>query len=221
MAEKRIDFRTGTFDAMIEKHGYYLDLYHSIPCPCLDPSTGSPDPNCPYCKHGWQYYGQEEIKGIVQNISVEKQFAETAGYLLGSMMLTVAGETNLAYHDRIVNRKSIIPFAEILTRGIGDTDRPRFPIVQTLRVLGKNGAVYLPGTDFSIDGDGNLQWLAAGSCPAEGEYYSAAYQMHPSWLCLQAPHALRDTHIKFRQPEPQHHRLPIQALCRLEALCEE
>lgn len=220
MAEKRIDFRPGSFDGLIEKHGYCLDLYHSIPCPCVDPVTNTPDPNCDYCTKGWQYYGQEEIRGVVQNISVEKQFAETAGYLLGSMMLTVAGETNLAYHDRIVNRKSIVQYSELITKSETLVDIPRFPIVEVLRVIGSGGVVFDSETDYSINSVGNIEWIAGGNVPTVGNYFSVAYQMHPSWLCLQTPHALRDTHIKFRQPAPVHHRLPIQALCRLEALCE-
>ncbi|MGA6924296.1 MAG: hypothetical protein WBY88_01370 [Desulfosarcina sp.] len=218
MPEKRIDFRQGSFDALIEKHGYYLDHYHAIQCPCIDPSSNAPDMNCRYCINGWQYYGKEEIKGVIQNISAEKQFSETGGFLLGSMMLTVSADTNLAYHDRIINRKSVMPFSQLVTRGDTDTDRTRFEVVEPLRVMGKAGTVFQPATDFTIE-EGLIKWV--GAAPEEGDYFSIAYLMHPTWLCLQTPHAVRDTHIKFRQPAPQHHRLPLQALCRHETLCED
>lgn len=218
MRERRVDFRKGSFDNLIKVHGYYLDLYHAIKCPCVDQTSGAPDPNCRYCSNGWQYYGKEEIRGVMMNLDVEKQFSESGGFLLGSAMLTVQATTDLAYHDRIVNRKSVMSFNELIVRGSAATDKTRFPIVESLRIVGKNGVVYLPDTDFTIN-EGQIQWL--GNAPTPGDYYSVLYKMRPSYLCLQSPHVVRDTHIKFHEPAPVHHRLPIQALCRLEFLVEE
>lgn len=222
MASKRVDFTAGTFDSLITKHGLDLELHHAIRCPCLDPGTGQVDPNCPYCISGWQYYGTEEIIGVIQNISAEKQFAETGGFLLGSVMLTVPAATNLAYHDRIINRQSLVTHSEIVTRDDdGLVDKARFPVVNTIRVLGKAGVVYISGTDFTIDDDGNIEWVETGENPDSGDYYSIAYQMNPVWLCMQAPHLFRDTKIKFQNPKAVHTRLPIQSLCRNEIFIEE
>ena len=222
MANKRIDFTTGTFDSLIENHGLDLKLYHGIRCPCLDPETGQADPNCSYCTNGWQYYGKEEIIGVVQAINAEKQFAETGGFLLGSMMLTVKAETNLAYHDRLVHMDSVITHSEVITRDEdGLVDSARFPIIDTLRVIGKNGVIYQSGTDFSIDSGGNVEWLETGEKPTAGDYYSIAYQMNPTWLCMQAPHSVRDTKIKFRNSSAVHTRLPLQVMCRMEIFVEE
>ena len=91
----RVDFRVGTFDSLIDKHGYYLDHYHAIQCPCLNPETGHPDPTCTYCENGWQYWGKSEIKGIISSLQTEKQFAETNGMLIGTMQLTVPADVEM------------------------------------------------------------------------------------------------------------------------------
>jgi len=217
---KRIDFSEKSFDDLIERHGYEMELQHAIRCPCLDSSTGQPDPNCLYCTNGYQYYGAETIQAMCMNISVEKQFSETGGFLLGSMMVTVLAETNLGYHDRLVNRNSVMQFSQLIERDEDTTvDKARFAIVEVFRVVGKNGVIYQPDTNYTLTDDGEINWVADG--PTAGDYYSIAYKMHPSWLCLQAPHSMRDTQIKFQQPSAVHHRLPLQCLARMEYLVED
>ncbi len=213
----RVDFRVGSFDEMIEKHGYFFTHYHAIQCPCLDSQTGHPDPNCLYCDRGWQYYGAEEIQGIMTSITTEKQFMDTGGMLIGTMNLTVKAEVELGYHDRIVNNKSVIAYSELLTRGSGTQDTARFAMLDILRVVGPGGVVYAPVTDYVIS-NGKIQWVTGGTSPVAGAYFSVAYRMHPSWGVLSHIHIVRDTHIKFRKPAPEHYRLPIQAVCKLEYL---
>lgn len=215
----RVDFKVGSFDALIDKHGYYLEHYHALQCPCYDLQTGHPDPTCQYCESGWQYYGRQEIQGIITGLQSEKQFIEPGGLLLGTMQLTVKAEVDLGYHDRIVNRKSLIAFSELLIRGTGETDRARFEMVDILRVVGPGGVVYTPILDYEVSA-GSIQWTGTGQAPSAGSRYSVAYRMHPTWLVLSHVHVVRDTHIKFRQVEPVHHRLPIQAICKLEYLWE-
>ena len=106
----RVDFRVGTFDNQIEKHGYYLEHYHAIQCPCLNDSTGQYDPLCPYCTHGWQYYAMEEIQGIMTGITSETQFMDTGATLLGTSRLTVKANVEVGYPDRIIHRNSLLNY---------------------------------------------------------------------------------------------------------------
>lgn len=219
MTAKRVDFRVGSFDDMIDKHGYHLEHFKAIQCPCLNPETNHPDPMCPYCDRGWQYYDQKEIQGIITSLQGEKQFLDTGGMLIGTMQLTVKAEVELGYHDRVINRQSIINFSELMNRGTGEKDKGRFNMIEILRVVGSNGVVYRPLVDY-VNINGLIEWVGTGIAPAEGERYSIAYKTHPSWLVLTHIHLIRDVNIKFRQPAPVHHRLPIQAVCKIEYLME-
>jgi len=216
MAVKRIDFTPNVFDQQIEKHGYFLTHYRAIQCPCLDPGTGHPDPTCPYCTQGWQYFGGVEIRGLVTSLGAEHQFAETHGMLIGTMQLTALAESELGYHDRIVHQESVINYSELVTRSALATDKLRFDAVEIIRVVGVGGVVY-PAANYQIL-NGRLEWVGMG--PSEGAQYAVAYKMHPSWLILSHLHIVRDTRIKFRQPVALHHRLPLQVICKLEYLWE-
>ena len=215
----RVDFKVSSFDDLIEKHGYYLTHYHALRCPCLTPETGQPDPNCIYCDNGWQYYGSEQIQGIITGVTTEKQFLDTGGMLIGTMNLTVKAAVELGYHDRIVNEKSVVAYSELLTRGLTATDSARFPVLDIVRIIGAGGVVYAPLTDYSVSTSKKIEWVT-GRGPTVGAYYSVSYRMHPSWLVLSAMNLIRDTHIKFRNPVPEHHRLPVRALCKLEYLMD-
>ena len=212
----RVDFRVGTFDELIEKHGYFLTHYHALQCPCISMESGHPDPNCAHCENGWQYYGEHVVQGIISSISSERQFMDTGGMLLGAMNLTVKAEVELGYHDRIVNKKSIINYSELVSRGSGTDDSLRFPAIDILRVVGPGGTIFTPILHYSVV-EGKIRWVE-DTGPAAGATYAVAYRMHPQWCVLSMTHLVRDTHIKFRNPAPELHRLPIQALCKLEFL---
>ena len=212
----RIDFRVGTFDDLIDKHGYYLTHYHALQCPCINVETGHPDPNCSWCTNGWQYFGEHEVRGIISSISSERQFMDTGGMLLGAMNLTVKANVELGYHDRIINTKSVISYSELITRSSGQSDVTRFPVIDISRVVSPGGVVFVPVADYSV-ANGAIQW-AEGAGPAEDTPYSIAYRMHPQWCVLSMTHLVRDVHIKFRNPAPELNQLPIQALCKLEFL---
>ena len=215
----RIDFKVGSFDELIDKHGEFFTLQHAMRCPCQSPETGQPDPNCPYCKQGWQYYGDQQIQGVISSVASERQFLDTGGMLIGTMNLTVKAGVELGYRDRVISKDAIIAFSELLTRGEDAADEARFTILDTIRVVGLDGVLYKPVTDY-VAADGKINWILGGSAPASGSCYSVAYRMHPSWLVLSHTHIVRDTHIKFRKPAPVHYRLPIQVICKLEYLME-
>jgi hypothetical protein len=220
MAVKRVDFSPYVFDDQVEKHGYYLKHYKSLRCPCMNAQTGNHDPNCTYCQHGWQYYDGEEIKGIMTSVMSERQFLDTGAMMIGTVNLTVKANVELGYHDRIVNEQSLITFSELITRGSDLVDSNRFSIVDTIRVVGKTGRIYRLDYDYEVK-DGKINWILGRSKPIEGEFYSVSYRMHPTWLVLSITNVVRDTHIKFRNPAPQHHRLPVRAVCKLEYLFSE
>jgi hypothetical protein len=219
MPRARADFRPELFDDLIEKKGYQLVHYKGMLCPCLNPATGQPDPNCNFCERGWQYYGKEDIAGVITGVTHEKQYAEAGGFMLGAMQLTVKADVRLGYHDRIIHTDSIIPFSELITRSDTDKDRLKYLPAEFERIVDAAGKEYQQGVNFTVD-DRVITWMG-DSIPAPGAPISLAYMTHPVWLVLNYLHLIRDTRIKFRKPFDEPKRLPIQVLCKLEWLMED
>lgn len=219
MAQGRIDFRADLFERIINEKGYSLTHQKAMLCPCVDAGTRQPNPVCPLCQNGWQYYGDATIKGVISGVTNEKQFVETGGALLGTMTLTVGAGVVLGYHDRITHVDSVVNFSELVVKTNGATDTLRYEALTGLRVVGPGGRVY-SSSEYSISGR-TLTWLVAvNERPAVGASFSIAYETHPAWLVLNFLHLVRDTTVKFRKPKAVHTQLPTQVLCRLEWLTE-
>jgi len=219
MSGMRVDFKPSNFATLIEEKGYELTLYRSIPCPCISVDTGQPDPNCPNCERGWQYYGSEVFKGVCSGFSAEKQFADPGHFLIGSMQMTTHANVNLGYHDRIVNQNSLITFSELILKESGFNSKFRYDPVEHLRLIDTNGTAYEVDTDFTVS-NRVITWVDEENEPPDNAYFSVAYQMHPIWLCTSFPHLVRSTHVKFRHSVDTHYAMPIQVLCKLEWLVE-
>ena len=151
------------FADLIRNHGYFLTHYRAIRCPCIDPATGSPNPNHEICDHGWQYFGQETIQGLITGISSERQFAESGGFWLGSMNLTVMPNVRLSFHDRIVNQQSTMVYTELLEVNYSSGTGLRYNPVEIDYVVDLNGTPYTLGTNFTLSGK-TLSWIQ-GSAP--------------------------------------------------------
>lgn len=219
----RADFHPEYFESLVEQKGYRLTHYRAMPCFCLSPDTGQPDPNCSYCTNGWQYWGEEEIKGVVTGFTTEKQFAEGGQFLLGSMRLTINHDVVVGYHDRIVHQDSVMPFAESLVCS-GTTDRLRFVPTGIERIIGANNAAYAATTDYTLSGR-TITWVSSGMPavkhgPAVGARFSVSYLTHPTWLVLSHLHLIRDTMVKAGVAADTYERLPVQVLCKLEFLVD-
>lgn len=217
MALPRVDFIINNYNQLIEDKGYHLFHCRSMPCPCISISTGTPDPNCTQCENGTQYWGEEMIKGLITGTTNEKQYADSGGFMLGTMQLTVNSGVRLGYHDRIIHTESIIPYAELMTRGT--LDKLRYTPLEVDRVIDSAWNEYAIGEDFELDGK-NIEWVD-GCGPATGTRYSVAYTCNPVWLVLSFLHLVRDTVVKEGLPVETSKRLPIQALCKLEFLIVE
>ena len=204
--------------SLIKNHGYVLTHYRAIRCPCIDPTTGSPNPNHTVCEHGWQYFGEETIQGIITSISSERQYMDTGGFWLGTMNLTVLSNVRLAFHDKIVHQQSAMVYTELLDVSYANGTSLRYPPIEIDYVADINGISYTEGVAYTISGN-KISWIGTAA-PVDGSQVSIAYLCHPVWLIISNPHVIRDTQTKFRSPNQVNLPLPVQAQCKLEWLVE-
>jgi len=108
-----IEFNVKAFKAMIEKSGLYTNWEQSFMCPCVNPLTLAPDPECPIChgtgrgylpaKKGVQVVIQENGKG--RNVSQYGQF--DTGTAQGSVQIgyRVSAWDRLTVPDFVVRQQ--------------------------------------------------------------------------------------------------------------------
>ncbi len=221
----RVDLNLANFEQLLTMRGYNLVHYKSLLCPCIDSESHAPDPTCPLCDKGYQYYGEENIVGLMTGVSAEKQFTDAGGFFLGTVQLTVLPTVTLSYHDRIIHTDSIMSYNDMIqSNGPGGVDKAKFPIISpTFCISTQNGVntTYTLGVDYSVSGN-QITWLSGGNSPAQGAYYSLVYTCHPSWLVVSFLHLVRDINVAMPAGAGDGYQQgPVQALCKLEFLLDE
>ena len=219
-------------------------------CPCLNlnQETDQADPRCPKCKgSGFFYFGprnyvvptgvgpaldtvQENIlaahggaliRGVIDSgKSDQNPFRLLGNWLVGDIMISVQPENVLGQYDRLVNIDEVIVYNEVFEQPSGTTVSVRYPIV-SVNNLATVDTTYVLDDDFEVNNDGTIKWLH-GVEPAVGTRVSINYLMHPTWLIMATPHAVRstprrgETFESYGTPET----LSIQAHARLEQVAD-
>jgi len=255
----RGDFRPSEFDRLFKTKGYELWWSRGGICPCeLNGQTEQADPLCLLCRgKGFYYYlpdpvvaaGATEdkagnlievndagdavvIQAIMTSFTQDVQIFEKFGeWVFGVCRVTTQWENHLAYGDRLVSRRSVMPWnqiivsdgsAEIVVTGGISKAGLRYPAVEVVSFRSLAEA-FREGLDFEITSSGTLRWLrATADIPPSGTRLSIGYFIHPVWIVQDFAHVYRDTLVQKNAvsdlPADQFRRMPIQAVAKLDFL---
>lgn len=75
--------------------------------------------------------------------------------------------------------------------------------------------VYELGTDFTIDGNGAVDWTGGANVPPDGSRVSYTYLTRPVFLVHNLLFASRQTYVQRKSPTPTLARLPNYADCKM------
>lgn len=168
------------------------------------------------------------IRGIMTGLTKrQRAYTEIGKWVEGDVSVTVRPENSLGYWDRLTNLDSEMIYVETVRVGYsrtgvaGGEDDPldlRY-LVSHVNQVRTVDAVLEAGGDYGVE-DGQIVWLP-GRSPGAGTRVNVHYLMHPSWLVIEHPHAIRTTlrALKTKAPTtPQGDpvALPLQAHARLE-----
>ncbi len=235
--QPRVDFAPDEYRAQIQGWGHRLRWERAMRCPCnvvyvdtYDPTHSAPvragRRDCPECRGtGYLYFGAQNVKGLVNDSSLDKRFLQTFGELaFGSARISLLPEHLPAWRDRFVDldgarlyqepprvRKTTVeqPTYPILTRSmlVGSASDPTKPERRDLgvvhvRVADADGVIRagepLEGIDFRVTAEGALEWLDDSEGvgpPAVGEAYSLTYTCRPTYIVRSHPHLHRHTYV--------------------------
>lgn len=252
--QPRADFKPEEFRKRIFSHGLNVRWEQAAECPCNEPAASGGfsatlagaqhgerrRSDCPACDgRGYIYHSRQTLRAIVTGArKTDERFSQVGGseYPQGQIGLTLLPEHLPAPFDRFTLLDSEIVYRQTLTRSsTGDTDTPRYPIVQRTHDLATGpqtfgvrycmtadpSGVVTPSTGrreegqhFNITSAGEVEWTA--DAPEAGARYSLEYYAHPAYIVQGTPHSIRDSYINFKSSEPYHVALPVYAEAALE-----
>lgn len=204
-------FNLSNQEAFIRKHGEIVHYFQGMKCSCtlIQDGTAYPDanranPNCKACFGlGWLWLDKGEIRGLVTNISQEKNLLQAGIASPGDLVFSPGLEYTLADNDKIqFTWPEGIPYeGELVVRGgtrstdinsdmlryglldIGDQD-----CIQTNPATGVI-TYFKPNVDFTFNGH-LVTWI--GNTPARGSVYSIKYQANIEWIAFIPPQPRRE-----------------------------
>jgi len=233
----------------IETEGVRFAWTRAADCPCVgnNPQTRQPDPNCPLC-HGLSvfYFGPENyvppaavgtltslqkailavdgavvIKGVMAKATQEFDLYDVLGrWYWGAMMVTVRPENKIGYYDRLVNLDTEVVYYQTVHYVAPAPTIPLRYRATAVNIVRSDTTIYREGQHFQ-NINGILTWIPT-QVPSMNLNLSVHYQMHPTWVVMDHPHAARETGIRRKAPasvgEGLPTPLPIQGHVRLEFL---
>lgn len=237
LLKTRADFRLEEFRKLIQQKGVYLVWRKALLCTCRNPETDQPRPDCTVCDSTGLFYVEPIlVQGVMSGLEKRKDIYRNLGeWLEGSAMLTLAPEHRPGFKDSFEMRHAVMVFNEWIIKGNrrgvrsdlpADHDAARYRIVRALHVMcpNENGApVGLEeGIHFEITSTGLIKWLSPGKkIVKDGTTLTVNYEFHPVWVVMTHPHGVRDTVVKFKQPDFTVQSLPVQAAVKLDYLTSE
>lgn len=210
--------------------------------------TGEFDPECEECfGRGVIYHTPLQIRGIFEDASRRpEKYAIYGEHISGTAGLSTLAEHALNFKDRVVLDDNRMTYMEAKTRR-KTVERVRFPVAERSVVVGTSGDstvaetitvdaayvrkadpngkinpyVLVEGTDFTINGSGELDWSlgdSRGTAPLIGSEYSITYYGKPTYIVIDTPYQYRNTWIKTKSVTAYYQEMPNRCVVKQEIL---
>lgn len=199
-------FNIASQQDFIRKHAEIVRYFKGMKCTCTLISEGSnyPDANrarldCKACHGlGWVWIEQGEIRGLVTNISQDKNLLVAGIAAPGDLIFSPTLDVTMADYDKIqFTWPQGIPYeGELVVRGSDqdlayNQDNVRYGILDIgdkdcIQVDPASGAItyFKPNVDYTYN-DRVITWI--GNMPASGSVYSIKYQANIEWIAFIPP----------------------------------
>lgn len=227
---RRVDFKRGQLEQMIETKGYRLAWWRAAVCPCTSANdqTQQPDPNCEFCHaQGWIYFGltgplSEHIGGLddVQDAIIGDPRGEHAAVvrgletgigerpdMLNRMGRWISGDTMVTVrHENVLGYydRLVNLDAEMIFAEIrtasGGTGCPTRYPAVAVNLLRSKTTIFEQSVDYHVRA-GVITW-ETGKQPTVGTRLSLHYMHHPTWLVVDHPHIIRAATQMLKMKEP-------------------
>jgi hypothetical protein len=188
------------FNQFLGQIGQTFAWRKAYACPCVNPATNSPNPQCPHC-HGKGFVWKAAVQGTagVPSQKVQREFAKLGQWESGDMMLTVGSDSPLyamGERDRVVQLNGDDPFSINLRKG--HNDKLPWTAKKIDRVFWIVGTAMVEGGIPVQQTDGSL--LFTTGTPPAGASYSVSGKKYSEYFVFQEFPADRGHHFGAKLP---------------------
>lgn len=173
------------FNAMLGTMGQAALWRRASLCPCRDPYSGQPRPDCPHCEgRGIAWGGGVAATTGLAGMRVVRQFADFGRWMAGDVVLTVPSNSPLwdaRENDRVLLSQSSEPYTAVMERDGDERVRGQVYALDSCWWLNPSGAV-VQGAIPAIAADGKLSWADPAQAPEPGTQFSLSGRRRPEYF---------------------------------------
>jgi len=221
-----VDFDRDAFTRALYDKGYDVCWQKATICPNRPDGSLAPRDhpiNCQVCDNGlgFLYFDEVNTRMLITGVRLDQSYYAYGRWDTGNATVTALPEFRLNYWDRLVLNNSVARFHELVRRQPETTtDKLKYAALCTNHVSWVNRAgaltVFTADSDFTIDSNGAITWLATTGIPDNGDYYSVSYEYRPRYIVLDLLHQHRDSTV-----QGTHYQFPVQAMIKLDFLIRD
>lgn len=221
----RVDLNPSDFDALIETKGVNVKVFRTAYCPNVKSVDGAEhNIDCPVC-NGSGFLDLEPIctKAFLQNQDLEKMH-NMEGFVDGNQVaMTFPIGIELQYFTLIeLTDFTDIFYQRVLRNPSSNTDVLKYRACVVNFIASYDDVLqeivrYYQDSDFKIDENGNVEWLAGGSKPSDNQPYSIHYEAAVQFRATRAMHVNRFSQVQV-PGGAEHLKFQEQWLCTKEFL---
>jgi hypothetical protein len=220
-ARARVNLDPVALDRLILDQGIRVRVFRTSLCPNVK-SIDSAEHNidCKICNQtGFIDALPNDTWAFFQGIDFKKLPQEDGYYDGNTLSATFLAGIELQYYTLVELTDFTDIFFELIKRQEGPTDVLKYRARKVNMLVDQNGKQYLPTSDFVIDPNGSIQWIA-GRSPLKGSIYSIHYEAAIQFRAMKAMHVHRFLQVSSRQKTVEMKKAQQQWMLQKEFLVE-
>lgn len=218
-ALERVNLNPEAFDRLIEQHGVNVKVYRTLYCPNVKSIDGAEhEIDCELCNgSGWLDTRPIDTIAFIQSQSLNNLAPVEGNHDGNTVYISFLRGIEVQYFTLISLCDHTEIFFERVVRSPTEVDKLKYSAKRVNVLLDSSGMEYFQGTDFKLDCNGNIVWLA-GKGPSEETIYSIHYEANIQFRAVRALHTNRFEQVKDANGNIVKVKMPEQWICVKEYL---
>lgn len=214
-----VSFNVENFDKLILQQGMRVKVYRSFLCPGVKSIDGGEHQiDCKLCNgNGFVDSNPISTMCILQNQDLEKVHRPEGYWDGNSVSATFTRGIELQYFTLVELLDFTDIFFERIKRQKGPVDVLKYKACRVNVLMDSSGKTYLSDSDFVIDVNGSIRWVA-GRGPDSGTIYSVHYECAQQFRAIHAMHVNRFVQDGRKSSDVKMVKMPEQWVLQKEFL---
>lgn len=216
--QNRVNLNPTDFDNLIKQHGVRVKVFRTLYCPNVKSIDGGEhNIDCDMCNgSGFLDVKPLCIDAFIQSQGLD-QMHSVEGFADGNTVtISFPIGIELQYFNLVELEDHTEIFFQRIARSEGDIDRLKYKALRVNVVIDQDGIEYNEGTDFKLNGNGDILWKEDKG-PLPETIYSIHYEARIQFRAIRALHTNRFEQVQIDGKIAQV-KFPEQWICTKEFL---